>query len=400
MEGSTEALQTNATEDLLERVSSDVEVLSVLSKLRAGKEPGSNEKELARGAMDGLIRVLERIPPKELLAGMQPYSTFVNSSRLLHILPSMTDRDTWTSKEDRDEDFKRKAIETAERITKRQNQAAFPIERPKRTVRSVSPGFPKLRVVPPTDPQTLNPTDGESSLKKRRPVEMDSSKFDPNVRRDINTSSGATDTRITGIHQQKPLSEMPLKPTSDKDAKRVTLKKELNVPPRCFMGMEFHKLSDLSGVRFYMEADVVDPDDEKRVYKFNLNSPWHCASLNLGQGPDGSPLLSYSDIHCFYELPDGSKWIQHGHFWDADDIKEHARKRGLSYDHLLAQDHGSKELLKKDGIHYSRASDIEYECWVFDGRENIPLPHHLEGDSYYWRKTFDVEQWKLTSQTK
>ena len=46
----------------------------------------------------------------------------------------------------------------------------------------------------------------------------------------------------------------------------------------------------------------------------------HCASFHMGVGKDGSPILSWSDLFAFYQLPDGSKWAEHGYFHDAEDL--------------------------------------------------------------------------------
>lgn len=48
--------------------------------------------------------------------------------------------------------------------------------------------------------------------------------------------------------------------------------------------------------------------------------PTHCACFNIGLGQDGSPLISWSDLYAIYMLPDGSKWAEHGYFFDMDDL--------------------------------------------------------------------------------
>ena len=30
-----------------------------------------------------------------------------------------------------------------------------------------------------------------------------------------------------------------------------------------------------------------------------------------------------ADLYSLYQLPDGSKWAEHGYFYDADDLEEH-----------------------------------------------------------------------------
>ena len=31
-------------------------------------------------------------------------------------------------------------------------------------------------------------------------------------------------------------------------------------------------------------------------------------------------IISYSNLHAFYQLPDGTTWAEHGHFYDQDDL--------------------------------------------------------------------------------
>lgn len=73
-------------------------------------------------------------------------------------------------------------------------------------------------------------------------------------------------------------------------------------------------------VRFYHAVTLQDPDDDQKHYSFDLADPAHGACFNIGMGPDGSPLISWSDLHALYELPDGTKWAEHGFFHDAEDM--------------------------------------------------------------------------------
>mmetsp|Transcript_1020 Transcript_1020/g.6431 ORF Transcript_1020/g.6431 Transcript_1020/m.6431 type:complete len:383 (-) Transcript_1020:889-2037(-) len=382
---------------------------------------------MALQATEKLTQVLCRIPPKMMVQGRKTYSTFVESSRLLGLLPKWTDRNNGAPGGDKDEGFLKKAVEAAKKVPKDTNRETqtkkeyeinekktreelskmetAPTEvdqgQPGRIKRPANAGAVRSEPIP-EEPSTKKSKEHEKGIlshakeepeQERKDETEEESSVDEETADDSSEDEGEEGEEGEKEEEESP----PALPKREVDESRVTLKQELKRPPRRFTGMEFHKLKGLSGIKFFAEAHVIDPDDKSHVFNFNVNAPWHCASLNLGEGADGSPLISYSDIHCFYRLPDGTQWVQHGHFWDTDDIKEHAKKHGLKYDHLLSSDHGEKELLKKDGIHYSRITDIEYECWVFDGREKIPEPEHLEGDSYYWRHTFDVDQWKLTS---
>ena len=79
-------------------------------------------------------------------------------------------------------------------------------------------------------------------------------------------------------------------------------------------------VSHCAGVTFYSRCLVRDPDDPRRVYRFSTADKAHCASFNIGDGHDGSPLISWSDLHHMYTLPDGSKWAEHGLLYDSEDL--------------------------------------------------------------------------------
>ena len=79
-------------------------------------------------------------------------------------------------------------------------------------------------------------------------------------------------------------------------------------------------MSTPAGVQFFEEAAVTDPDSASRVYRFSVARPEHCACFNIGQGPDGSPLISWSDLAALYRLPDGTTWAEHGTLYDSEDL--------------------------------------------------------------------------------
>ncbi|CAD7698584.1 unnamed protein product [Ostreobium quekettii] len=142
---------------------------------------------------------------------------------------------------------------------------------------------------------------------------------------------------------------------------RVTLKRPLAKPPKGFSGIREHGLTSMENVKFYEEVDVIDPDDPTKVFNFNLNDPAHCACFNIGVGEDGSPLLSWSDLYSFYELPDGTKWAEHGYLYDAEDLEEHAKKIGKSFQHLPPANMHPRQLLKKGGRYHSKLQNTEFE---------------------------------------
>ena len=90
-----------------------------------------------------------------------------------------------------------------------------------------------------------------------------------------------------------------------------------------------------AGVQFFDAVTVVDSEDAAKVYSFDLSpdqaSSGHAACFNIGVGPDGTPLISWSDLHVLYQLPDGSKWAEHGHLHDAEDLVRMFCKHAISY---------------------------------------------------------------------
>lgn len=74
------------------------------------------------------------------------------------------------------------------------------------------------------------------------------------------------------------------------------------------------------GVRFFEKAAVTDPDNEAKTFEFCVLDCEHCACFNMGEGADGSPVISWSDLATLYQLPDGSKWAEHGFFYDREDL--------------------------------------------------------------------------------
>jgi hypothetical protein len=93
---------------------------------------------------------------------------------------------------------------------------------------------------------------------------------------------------------------------------------------------------------------------------FSLREPWHGISFAIGEGEDGSPLLSYSVVHAFYMLPDGAgtracasrprdgaeravriagcgagtKWAEHTDLCDVDDLRAAGKRAKLPFRQL------------------------------------------------------------------
>lgn len=40
----------------------------------------------------------------------------------------------------------------------------------------------------------------------------------------------------------------------------------------------------------------------------------------LDEDGEANPIISWSDLHVLYQLPDGSKWAEHGNFYDCEDL--------------------------------------------------------------------------------
>ena len=90
-------------------------------------------------------------------------------------------------------------------------------------------------------------------------------------------------------------------------------------PPRNVVGHASFMLA-CTGVKFFEEVTVTDPDTTEKAYLFSVTDVEHCACFNIGEGSDGSPLISWSDLVSLYSLPDGSKWAEHGSLYDAEDL--------------------------------------------------------------------------------
>ena len=43
-------------------------------------------------------------------------------------------------------------------------------------------------------------------------------------------------------------------------------------------------------------------------------------SDTLGDDGQPNPIISWSDLHVLYQLPDGTKWAEHGNFFDSEDV--------------------------------------------------------------------------------
>ncbi|DBB15448.1 hypothetical protein WJX82_010599 [Trebouxia sp. C0006] len=222
----------------------------------------------------------------------------------------------------------------------------------------------------------------------------------------------ATVPVITAASKQSPLAPPRASPTPSEAVEvdyrctdrsgadtRVKLLKPLQTSPKGFTGLKAHKLATLDGIKFFQKAEVVDPDDASKIYCFDLDDPQHCACFNIGQSDvvdeegQANPVISWSDLHVLYQLPDGTKWAEHGNFYDCEDLIKHARELQKDHQEVLPKDATDRELLKKAGRSHSRLQNIEFECWVF--KDKLPAEAKLAelaiepDNAYYSRITFD-----------
>eukprot|EP00884_Botryococcus_braunii_P000848 jgi/Botrbrau1/10764/Bobra.180_2s0029.2 len=173
---------------------------------------------------------------------------------------------------------------------------------------------------------------------------------------------------------------------------RVKLIKPLQQPPPDTTVLKAHKLASLEGVTFYQAVEVVDPDDTNKVYLFDTSDRVHCPCFNIG-GPDHAPIISWSDLHCLYSLPDNTTWAEHGYYHDYEDLEGFAKKKGVDMKTLLPRAAGAQELFKSKGRFHSRCQNIDYECWVNHGS----IPDHGETDNmYFWTHVFDPIEMNVT----
>lgn len=175
---------------------------------------------------------------------------------------------------------------------------------------------------------------------------------------------------------------------------RVTLRRRLSSPPSALQLAAFHNLPDLSDVRFFQKADVVDPDQENggEMFAFDLDDPVHGACFNMGDDGRGGTLISWSRLHALYILSDGTRWAEHSDFVDRSDLEELGRISSREVSHLLPETDSTRELFGKAGRQHTRLSATEYQCWVYDQK----LPETLAGgvdpsDAFFTRTTFDPQ---------
>lgn len=178
-----------------------------------------------------------------------------------------------------------------------------------------------------------------------------------------------------------------------------------SAPPGC-TARDFHRLPSLEGVQFFEQAvvaDVLEDDqdgaqlDSQHVsYSFSVREPSHALSFAIGTGSDGSPLLTYSVPHAFYQLPDGSKWAEHTDLYDLDDVRAQGRKTKLPFRQLL-EDIRERELLAAQGRRHTNLDDAEYECHVFSRPEfdRRTEAGELPPEAFFCRKMFDPERMSL-----
>ncbi len=99
-------------------------------------------------------------------------------------------------------------------------------------------------------------------------------------------------------------------------------------------------------------------------FTFTLRDPGHGISFAIGEGDDGSPLLSYSVIHAFYQLPDGSKWAEHTDLYDVDDLRTAGKLAKLPF-RQLTEGLRERELLAGTGRRHSNLDFAEFDFHVF-----------------------------------
>ncbi len=104
------------------------------------------------------------------------------------------------------------------------------------------------------------------------------------------------------------------------DSTRVTLMDPCD-PPAGNTVTQAHKLDSTQGILFYQRANVVDPEEPGKMYRFDVHDHTHAACFNIGHGTvDDSPLISWSELVALYVLPDGTAWAEHWNYHDAEDL--------------------------------------------------------------------------------
>ncbi|KAK9841993.1 hypothetical protein WJX81_003057 [Elliptochloris bilobata] len=178
---------------------------------------------------------------------------------------------------------------------------------------------------------------------------------------------------------------------------RVAFSGELRTPSPRNTVQRAHGLASLQGVRFYQSVSVADPDSPGAHFGFDLADAAHAACFNVGVGPDGGTLISWSPLHALYALPDGSAWAEHSNLWDVEDLASQARARGRHPASVVPSGAGPQELYRRPGRFHSRLQNVEYECWVHERAmppaERVQTP---EDNTYFVRSTFDPDALRVT----
>lgn len=176
-----------------------------------------------------------------------------------------------------------------------------------------------------------------------------------------------------------PAQHKPYPPKSDSETQRITLSKACEAPTN-ETATAWHGTREL---RFFAMVTIVDADEPERVFTFDLTEPSeyvsHGACFNIGVGHDGSPLISYSSVRAFYQLPDGSMWAEHEDLYDSEDLAALAEQvgnpalkqafrtpPGVSLPEACTRD---QQLARRRGRFHSRLEAVEEELWVYDRDE-------------------------------
>ena len=181
------------------------------------------------------------------------------------------------------------------------------------------------------------------------------------------------------LFNYKPAQHRAIAAKSEAESERITLNRPCEPPPN-ETATKWHGKTPM----FFAAVTIVDADEPDREFKFDLTEPLtynsHGACFNIGIGNDGSPLISYSIVRSFYQLPDGSMWAEHEDFYDSEDLDALAKRTGnralrkaldkpATAASIPDECKPDMQLVRRSGRFHSRLETVEEELYVYDRDE-------------------------------
>ena len=131
-------------------------------------------------------------------------------------------------------------------------------------------------------------------------------------------------------------------------------------------------------------GDIIEYDIEKDRGRAGI-------VLYYDDTADGGKRLAYADILSAYETPDGHAFVEHGYFYDREDL-EHIRGSKAALPAFESRAPGrilSNELVNTPHVFHTHASCIEGKVFLTRGGPN-DLPGKDPESKFFWRRAIDL----------